>query len=198
MEWKKVKLGEVAEILTGYPFNGSMYSKDGVRVVRGENIGKGEVKWTRDKDKRWENDLPRANKYVLHAKDIVMQMDGNIGRNIAQIQEEQLPLYIAQRVGLIRAKAGFSQDFIYYLLNTHSFREYITAGTTGTSIQHTSLQQIGDFEHSLPSCSEQQRIATILATIDRKIALNRAINRNLRVSRAQGQARGLSYAESRP
>lgn len=50
-EWKTYKLSEIAQLLTGFPFDGSQYSKEGIRVVRGDNVTVGSLRWETDKDK---------------------------------------------------------------------------------------------------------------------------------------------------
>ena len=49
-EWKTYKLCEVANLSTGFPFNGHKYAKEGQRVVRGDNVTIGELRWDTDKD----------------------------------------------------------------------------------------------------------------------------------------------------
>ena len=59
-EWKEHKLGEVASLSTGFPFKGEKYSKDGIRVVRGDNVTIGELRWPAEKDKRWNEPSVRT------------------------------------------------------------------------------------------------------------------------------------------
>lgn len=185
-EWKEYKLGEVAVLSTGFPFDGHKYSKEGIRVVRGDNVTIGSLRWDSDKDKRWAEPFERALEYSLRAGDIVIGMDGSrVGKNRAQIKEEDLPLLIAQRVACVRNNELSLQSFIYYQIFSDRFEQYIKAVHTGTSIPHVSLKQIGDFTVSLPPLAQQQQIASILSSLDDKIELNRRINANLE---AQAQA----------
>lgn len=179
-EWKEYKLRDVALLTTGFPFDGHKYSKEGIRVVRGDNITIGNLRWDTDKDKRWSEPFERANEYSLYADDIVIGMDGSrVGRNRAQVKKEDLPLLIAQRVACVRHNSLSIQSFLYYQIFSESFVKYIKAVHTGTSIPHVSLKQIGDFPIILPSIKTQQRIASILKSLDDKIEVNRRINENL-------------------
>ena len=49
MEWKEVRLGDVCNIITGFPFPGKKYSKEGIRVVRGDNVTIGNLRWDTEK-----------------------------------------------------------------------------------------------------------------------------------------------------
>ena len=179
-EWKEYKLNDVATLSTGFPFDGHKYAKVGIRVVRGDNVTIGSLRWDTDKDKRWNEPFNRASEYSLRADDIVIGMDGSrVGKNRAQIKQEDLPLYIAQRVACIRHNDLSLQSFLYYQIFSQDFENYIKAVQTGTSIPHVSLKQIGDFPVMLPSLKVQQKIADILKTLDKKIEVNRKLNDNL-------------------
>ncbi len=178
MELKKYKLGDIAEISTGFPFDGNKYTKVGTRVVRGENIGQGDLHWEERVDKRWNESTTALDSYWLYDGDIVMQMDGNVGKNIAQLHTSE-PMLIAQRVACIRAKENCSQDYIYGILRTKAFADYIKRCATGTSIKHISLQQINDFKFEFHDTDAQSIIGKLITSLDNKIMLNRQINDNL-------------------
>jgi len=179
-EWKEYKLSEVATLTTGFPFDGHKYGKEGIRVVRGDNVTIGSLRWDTEKDKRWNEPFERASEFSLSAEDIVIGMDGSrVGRNRAKVKQEDLPLYIAQRVACIRHNELSLQSFLYYQIFSQTFENYIKAVQTGTSIPHVSLKQIGDFPILLPSLKVQQRISSILKSLDDKIEVNRRINENL-------------------
>ena len=179
-EWKEYKLGEISFLSTGFPFKGDKYSKIGTRVVRGDNITIGQLRWDTDKDKRWNECFEREADFSLRANDIVIGMDGSrVGMNRAQIKESDLPLLLAQRVACVRNNEKSVQKFIYYHIFSKRFVDYVKSIHTGTSIPHISLKQIGDFPISLPSLLTQQKIANILSSLDEKIEVNRRINDNL-------------------
>ena len=180
MKFKQVKLSEVANLFAGYPFKGNNYSDNGVRVVRGDNVTIGHLRWTIGKDKRWNEPFDQFEYYSLHENDIVIGMDGSrVGMNRAQIKHEDLPLLLAQRVACIRNNSNSIQDYLYYQIFSNNFVQYIKAIHTGTSIPHVSLKQIGDFGIPLPSLSDQRKIAGILSALDAKIENNNKINANL-------------------
>ena len=185
-EWKDYKLAEVASLSTGFPFKGEKYSKEGVRVVRGDNVTIGELRWPTEKDKRWNEPFDRSEEFSLRENDIVIGMDGSrVGYNRAQIKKEDLPLLIAQRVACIRNNDKSLQSFLYYQIFSNRFLSYIRNIQTGSAIPHVSLKQIGDFTISLPPLDIQHNIASILSSLDDKIAVNKKICENLE---AQAQA----------
>ncbi len=176
---KTYKLGDIANITTGFPFKGDLYSKNGIRVLRGENIGDEELRWDGHRDKRWNLPFERINEYSLQDGDVILAMDGNVGKNKARITDKDLPMLIAQRVACIRANTLSDQKFLYYAIISRAFQQYLDSVKTGTTIQHISMKQIADYEITLPELEEQRRIAGILGAIDDKIENNRRINTNL-------------------
>jgi type I restriction enzyme S subunit len=171
-------ISDAAEVLTGFPFKGNKYTSDGIRVVRGENVTIGNLRW--DTVKCWNHPFKEIEKYSLKEGDIVIGMDGSrVGKNRAQIRKEDLPLILAQRVARLRAKTNFSQDFLAYVIKSKLFEQYVDAIKTGTSIPHISPQQIKEFEFKAPNKAAQQQIANILSSLDEAIELNEQINKTI-------------------
>ena len=170
-EWKEYKLGEIAEVITGYPFPGDKYESTGnLRVVRGENVTIGNLRW--DTEKHWNHETEGLEKYFLQSGDIVIGMDGSrVGDNRAKVKQVDLPLILAQRVACLRAKKEFSQGYLWYTIFSDNFKKYVEAIHTGTSIPHISQKQIEDFEILCPPLETQRRIAAILSSLDDKIDL---------------------------
>ena len=179
-DWKEYKLKDVAYLTSGFPFDGHKYGKDGVRVVRGDNVTIGSLRWDSEKDKRWSEPFERASEYSLMADDIVIGMDGSrVGKNRAQVKASDLPLLLAQRVACVRHNELSIQSFLYYQIFNDKFEKYIKAVQTGTSIPHVSLKQIGDYPIMLPPLAVQYKFSDILKSLDDKIECNRRINENL-------------------
>ena len=71
-----VKLGEVADFLTGFPFKSGDYTDEssGIRLVRGDNIVQGAIRW--EGVKRWPSQLiDQVEQYRLLPGDVVIAMD---------------------------------------------------------------------------------------------------------------------------
>ena len=78
-----------------------------------------------------------------------------------------------QRIGLVQfINENVCKDFVYWLMRTREYQNYIVGSASGTSIMHTSPSRIEDYRCIIPSLlSEQERIASILTSIDNKINL---------------------------
>ena len=182
-EWPTVRLGDAADLLTGFPFKSDGYVSDSAapRLLRGDNIVQGRLRW--DGVKRWpaETAAPMA-KFRLHEGDVVLAMDRpwiEAGLKFASIHREDLPALLVQRVARLRGGEGLDTRFLKYVIGCRDFSDYVLSVQTGTAVPHISARQMEDYEFDLPPLDEQTAIASILGTLDDKINLNRRMNATL-------------------
>ena len=172
-EWGCVALGKATDLLTGFPFPSDGYTDaaEGVRLLRGDNVIPGALRWTGVK--RWPQSQSGALvRYVLAPGDVVLAMDRTwvgAGLKCAVACELDLPCLLVQRVARIRGKNDLLTCFVAQLLSTYRFSEYVRAVQTETAMPHISADQIRDFPIPLPPLPEQRKIAEILSTWDRAI-----------------------------
>ena len=144
---KKYKLGDIADIIVGFPFESEKFNiqGNGVRLVRGMNVSERYLRF--GDDSRWWSELTDdLLPYYLKENDIVIGMDGSkVGRNFAIVNKNDLPLILVQRVACIRAKENFNQKFIWQYISSSRFLEYVNTIKTGSAIPHISGKQIADF-----------------------------------------------------
>lgn len=189
-DWTRVSLGQVADLLTGFPFKSEHYVSDSStpRLLRGDNIAQGTLRW--DGVKRWPvSELKDLGPYWLAAGDVVLAMDRpwiDAGLKFASVEEADLPALLVQRVARLRGTDKLNTRFLRYVIATRAFTEYVLAVQTGTAVPHISGTQIREFQFSLPPIKEQQAISVFLGALDEKIALNRRINETV-----EGIARAL-------
>lgn len=181
MELQEYKLGEIADIIVGFPFESEKFNTDGngVRLVRGMNVSERFLRF--GDESRWWSDLTDdLIPYYLREGDIVIGMDGSkVGKNFAIVKKEDLPLILVQRVACVRAKKGYNQKFVWQYISSPRFIEYVNTIKTGSSIPHISGKQIANFPIFAPSYIEQDKIASVLSALDDKIALNKKMNQKL-------------------
>lgn len=76
-------------------------------------------------------------------------------------------------------KEFVDKDFIYYVVSSPIFRQYLEHSATGTTIKNISLKQMREYDFLLPPIEEQKQISSVLKMIDEKIKNNRRVNENL-------------------
>jgi type I restriction enzyme, S subunit len=167
--WDVARLGWHVDLLTGYPFESAGFSGglDAVRLLRGVNVGPGNIHW--DEVVGWPpagaNGLAR---FALRPGDIVLGMDRPMiggGVRVATVGASDSPSFLVQRVARLRPKPTLHADLLMLLLAGRGFVQYLTPIFTGISVPHLSPTQIRDYVVALPPMDEQKVIA---AHIDRE------------------------------
>ena len=83
---------------------------------------------------------------------------------------------------VLREKEGVSdKDFIYYLSNSEFFKEPAIKSMVGSSgRQRVQRDVVENLEIFVPPLDTQKKIGKLLSLFDKKISLNKEINKNLR------------------
>jgi type I restriction enzyme S subunit len=182
-DWEEATLGEEVDLLTGFPFRSDRYTDadDSIRLVRGDNIVQGAMRW--DGVKKWPASEAAAHaSYQLREGDVVLAMDRpwiEAGLKYATLSKHDLPCLLVQRTARLRGGPRLETRYLRYLIGSPEFTQHVHAITTGTAVPHISARQIGEFKFQRPSLDEQRAIAHILGTLDDKIDLNRRMNETL-------------------
>ena len=158
VEWKK--LGDVTDLLSGFPFDSTQFTNTGIRLMRGMNIKRGQLCFNEKDDRYWKSE-EGLEKYIVQENDIVISMDGSlVGRSFGMVKKEDLPLLLVQRVARVRSSV-FNINYIYHCINNW-FPDYVDKKKTQGAIPHISMKDIYNFPIPAPSLEEQERIASIL------------------------------------
>ena len=181
-DWRQ--LGDVAEIITGFPFKSNLYaeSSEGIRLLRGDNVVQGALRWENAKFWSHSNLIERHGKYWLRCDDVVLAMDRpwiEAGLKTSRVSSLDLPSLLVQRVACLRAKEGVDQAYLASVIASRSFVEYVKGVQTGTAVPHISSRQISEFKFRLPALNEQRAIGSFVRLFDEKIDLSRQINQTL-------------------
>ena len=169
-DWEERKLSDIANVKTGFPFKNENFVDDGqYLVITNGNIqndsafvdGKVGNRITAVTDEIKE-------KYTLNYGDILVTMDGTVGRTAKVVEGNQI---LAQRVGRLVSES--TPEFIYQWLNTGKFFTEMTKVSHGGTIKHISLSEIGDYVAYVPtSKDEREKIGSLFLNIDKTITLH--------------------------
>jgi type I restriction enzyme S subunit len=160
--WVDTTLGAEIDLLAGFAFKSAQYtdSDDSVRLLRGDNIIQGALRW--DDVKKWSaSDTAEYERYQLCVGDVVLAMDRpwvKAGLKRAQISSDDLPCLLVQRTARLRGNGSLDNQFLFYLIGSDAFIRHILGVQTGIGVPHISGQQIKDFHFLKPPRKEQVRI----------------------------------------
>ena len=187
-EWKTVKLGDVADVLSGYAFKTKDFIEEGVPVVKIKNIIPPNIDIN---DTQYvSNEMYEEKiKYALNYNDILISMTGSNVNQIAsavgkigRVKLKYTKLLLNQRVGklFVKDNSKCNYDYLYYYLIQPEIRYNLAANAGGSANQaNISPADIKNIDIKLPSLEEQEKIANILSCLDDKIELNNEMNKTL-------------------
>lgn len=175
-EWSKVFLSDIADEVSDGLHKAPKFIENGEYLfVNATNLENGKIV---EKDSGKRTTYEEFLKYgvPLNERTILYSIDGTIG-NVARYQGEKCVL--GKGACYIILKENVVLDYIYYLLQSPVFKEYIHTMATGSTIKHISLKTMRNFCFMLPPESIQLNTSKILRLLDDKIELNNRINQKL-------------------
>ena len=175
--WSVDKLSELTtKFQNGYAFSAKGYVEEGIPIISMGGIGlDGQYNKNYSKQKYWlSNTRDKLARYIVNPEDLIMAMTDVtptmelIGR--ACIVKSNRESYLNQRVGLISVdETKLSKYFLAHYTNYDLWRSY-SIGSSGLGAQaNIGTAQILDGNVLTPPLPEQQKIASILTSVDEVI-----------------------------
>ncbi|GIV40197.1 MAG: type I restriction endonuclease MjaXP subunit S [Thermonema sp.] len=174
-EWKKYKLGEIAEIVGGGTPKTSVaeYWNGDIPWLSVVDFNNGK-KYVYDTEKKiTEEGLKNSSTKLLEKGDIIISARGTVG--IVAMLGKQMAFN--QSCYGIRANEYSTNEYVYYLLKDRvsNFLQYSHGGVFDTITRDT----FKEIEILLPPLPEQKAIAEVLSSLDDKIDLLHRQNKTL-------------------
>jgi type I restriction enzyme S subunit len=156
--WGVKKLGEVYDVRDG-THDSPKYLASGFPLVtsknlKNDNLVLDNVSYISELDYISINKRSKVDK-----GDILFAMIGTIGNPVV-VQDE--PNFAIKNVALFKVPKEQDSHFLKYYLDTRSVIDKMITDAKGTTQKFVGLGYLRDFEISLPSLKEQQRIVSIL------------------------------------
>ncbi len=161
---KKYTLKDLTRMDIGHAFKSKEFSETGIRLLRGQNIEPGSLRWSETKLFPLEKLNSHQNLFINEG-DIILAMDRPIvsaGLKLARAKKSDLPCVLVQRVARIKANELAEDDYVHLLLMDSSFSDYLFPNQTGSDIPHISGKQIQAYSVSIPDKKEQKEIVRLV------------------------------------
>jgi len=180
--WMEKPLADLCDIKHGFAFKSEFFINKGNYIVLtpGNFYESGGYRDRFEKQKYYCGKILRD--YVLEKGDLLVAMTeqavGLLGSPI--IVPESDKFLHNQRLGLVTKKPGvpWMNDFFFHVFNTQRVRKEIHDSASGVKVRHTSPTKIGKVVVAFPtSLSEQRKIVSTLAELDKEIQLLESIYR---------------------
>ncbi|MBR2017537.1 MAG: restriction endonuclease subunit S [Prevotella sp.] len=187
-EWREYRLGDIADI------KGGKRLPKGVNLVTTPNnhpyirirdFDSNKVLELNNNFEYVDNETQKLiSRYIANTDDILLSIVGTIGL-VAKVGSSLNNANLTENCVKIKNLHVIDSDFLYYYLVSSEGQNKIKLGTVGAVQPKLPIKNISDITIPVPSIETQRSIASILSSLDDKIAVNRRICENLE---AQAQA----------
>jgi len=165
------RLGDICTVKSGYAFKSEHFSDEGIPVIRIGNITNDGLSLEDavcfDED-FWENN----SNYRVHPNDILIAMSGaTVGKSC--LNESNEKLLLNQRVAAITAGNGVNVKYIFHIINSDYFTNYVLQNSAGCAQPNISTKQLMNFEIRDVLRIIQDSIANTLDAVDELITLRK-------------------------
>lgn len=168
-DWKTIKLGEVAEFISGYSFSSDDFTNSGLALIKISNINNEKIEIDSNTSYLPLNYENKYSKFIIRYNDILIAMSGATTGKMGVYKLKDTAL-LNQRVGIIRAKGNNNQIFLIYILKIYSNK--ILEMAYGGAQPNISFNDIYKIKFKIStSIDEQKAIADILSKADEEINL---------------------------
>ena len=175
-EWEIKKLEELITIKHGYAFKGEYITDNETNSILvtpvNFRLGGG---FLETKIKYYKDNIDVDKDYILDNNDIIVTMTdlskdgGTLGYPALIPNDDKIYLH-NQRIGKINIENKIvKKEFLFRLLCSERYRRYILSTASGTTVNHTSPSRILEYNAIIPTIYEQEKIASILSTVDEQI-----------------------------
>jgi restriction modification system DNA specificity domain protein len=180
MIYKKDKLGNYIDILSGFAFKSKDFVKEGIPLIKIKNITPPNVSLV-ELSYISSKMLNNYEKYILSYDDVLIALTGShinqwesvVGR-VARVKYKEKSL-LNQRVGkiFVRKNVEADLDYIYYFLSQDVVKLQLANKAGGAANQaNISSLDIKNLEFPCPNVKIQRKISKILKTYDDLIENN--------------------------
>ena len=176
MELKKIHISDIGKVVTGKNPRTSIIKNYGGSIpflTPSDDLSrKSAPKTTKTLTKRG---LDEVKNCLLPPHSVCVSC---IGSDLGKVVMTLEPTVTNQQFNSIIPSKSYNADFVYYLM-TLVGKELNYLSKTSTAVPIINKSSFSNYEVEVPNLETQEKIASILSSLDDKIELNRRINDNL-------------------
>jgi type I restriction enzyme, S subunit len=179
----KVSLIDVSELITKGTTPSSVgceFTSEGINFIKSESITGS--KFLNNLVYEHIDDITdrKLKRSRLKEGDLLVSIAGAYLGKIAIVESCDIPANTNQAVGIVRLNQKLVDvNYVYYYFSQKHINTYINKLSAQSSQPNLNLDLLGKLEFDCKGLPTQQQIASVLSSLDSKIALNNRINAEL-------------------
>jgi type I restriction enzyme S subunit len=163
MSWKKIKLGDTATFINGYPFKPTEWNDDGLPIIRIQNLTGNAYE-----SNYFNGKIP--DKYLVKDEDILISWSASLGVYVWKGGNAWLNQHIFK---VVLDKIDVDKEFFKYLLLEKV--EEMKSAVHGATMKHITKGRFDNIDVKIPDKPTQKHIASILDKADALRQQNRQL-----------------------
>jgi type I restriction enzyme, S subunit len=181
--WEVRKLGDIADIVSGYAFKSKDFQKSGIPVIKIKNIKGNNMVDCIDTDFVSEDlNTLKLEKYILTNGDVLVAMTGATAGKAGRVCTKNT-LFLNQRVAKIKPKETIFYPFCWSRLESDESQNELYDLAGGAAQPNMSGSQIGSIQLVLPTNEVLQKYNELINPMLNQILNLQQQNQNLKKSR---------------
>lgn len=171
-------IGEIARVFDG-PHATPKKISSGPYFLSISSLDKGRLDLTKSAFLSEEDFTKWTKRVTPEEGDLLFSYETRLGE--AALMPAGVRACLGRRMGLLRInKDKAIPEYVLYAYLSPAFQQTIKANTlTGATVDRLSISEFPDFPIRIPPLGEQEKVANLLGSIDKKIDLNNRINAEL-------------------
>lgn len=167
-EWEVKKLKDVLEVLKDGTHNPPKRTEEGIPLLSAENIFNRKINYGINEKCISEEDYELMHKnYSIEKDDVLMTIVGTIGR-VAVVKDNK-KFTVQRSVAILRSNKKVNNLFLAQFLASTICKKELDRKSNSTAQAGLYLGELGKINIIVPSIKEQEKIASILSTVDEQI-----------------------------
>ena len=168
-EWKHLNFKSITTMIKDGTHGSYNDLSEGIPLLSAKDIDNGKVIIPDDCRRISLSDYNDIYKnYSLKINDILLTIVGTIGR-VALVSDITNKYAFQRSVGILRANEYNNPQFILYLLQTDFIKKQFYSKVNQSAQGGIYLDTLGKIDFKIPTLPEQEKIASFLTLIDKKI-----------------------------
>ena len=175
-QWKQDRLIDILDTLIDYRGKTPNKVERGIPLITAKIVKNGRIETPTEflPAEEYRDWMVRGYPQV---GDVVLTTEAPLGE-VAQLKDDKIAL--AQRIVCLRGKEdALDNTYLKYFLMSNIGQYRLKARETGTTVTGIKQSELKEVLIDYPNYELQQKIVSILSSLDSKIELNRRINDNL-------------------
>jgi len=171
-DWKIVKLSNIAEDIYYGITAKAIENKSELRMLRTTDIKDYNVNWNSLPFCEITEERSDIQRFLLKKGDLIIARAGTAGVSVL-VEKDFDDVIFGSYLIKVKLSKDVYPKFMHYFCQSSLYWNHITSSQAGSTIKNISLPILESLIVPLPSLSEQQKIAGVLSTVDKKLELER-------------------------